>query len=319
MLAETRAEPFSEPGWLFELKYDGYRLLAGREHGRGMLLFRRGTEATSVFPEVAQALTALSFDGIVLDGEVVVLEADGRPNFQKLQRRGLLKRSRDIAEASVALPVCFYAFDLLGFEKFDLRNLPLVERKALLRKVLPKAGPLRFSDHVPEHGLLLFEEVRRLGLEGIVAKRARGTYKTGRSSEWLKIRFDRTDDFVIVGLSAPKGARMGFGALHLAVSDGAELAYAGRVGSGFSQADQIQVQQLLEGHERKTPPCRGAPKDPSSAWVEPRVLCEVRYKERTKDGLRQPVFLRLREDKPLADALPRETAAPVAARLKGDA
>jgi bifunctional non-homologous end joining protein LigD len=305
MLAEIRDEPFSDPEFLFELKYDGYRVLAARRQGEGLLLFRRGAEATAVFPELARAMTALPFDDVVLDGEVVVLEEDGRPSFQRLQQRGLLRRPLDIAQASASLPVSYYAFDLLGVEGHDLRPLPLLERKGLLRKVVPAEGRIRFSDHVPERGLDLFEHVRRLGLEGIVAKRAASPYQAGRSREWQKIRLDRTEDFVIVGLIARRGGGSGFGALHLALSDGTDLVYAGRVGSGFSEADVDEIQELLAGHHRGTPPCRLAPKDPECEWVEPRLLCEVRYKERTQEAqLRHPVFLRLREDKPLSDALP---------------
>jgi bifunctional non-homologous end joining protein LigD len=309
MLAETREKPFSDKGWLFELKYDGYRVLAAREPGRNVLRYRRGADAASIFPEVTQALSALPFGDLVMDGEVVILEADGKPSFQKLQRRALLSRPTDIARAAVRLPASFYAFDLLGFEDFDLRSLPLEERKALLRKVVPRAGPLRFSDHVGEHGVELFEEIRKRGLEGLVAKKADGPYRPGRSSLWLKIRLDRTDDFVIVGLSPPRRSRAGFGALHIAKSDGAELVYAGKVGSGFSESDLARIRELLEPHRTAAPTFQGAPSATDDQWVEPRLLCEVRYKEWAREGhLRHPVFLRLREDKPIEDLpVPPET------------
>jgi bifunctional non-homologous end joining protein LigD len=312
MLAETREASFSDPGWLFELKYDGYRILAAREEGHGVLLFRRGAEATHVFPEVAQALSALPFGDLVLDGEVVILEDDGRPSFQKLQRRALLTRGVDTAAAAVALPASFYAFDLLGFEDFDVRGLPLVERKRLLREVTPRTGPIRFSDHVFEHGVELYEEVRTRGLEGIVAKRAHSPYRAGRSPAWFKIRVDRADDFVIVGLSAPRGGRSSFGALHLGVSDGGGLVYAGSVGSGFSQEDLARISALLLPHRVAEPPCAGAPGGAGHTWVQPRVLCEVRYKEWSEGHLRHPVFLRLRDDKPVGDgaALPRPGKGP---------
>lgn len=308
MLAETREGAFSDPGWLFELKYDGYRLLAARENDEAHLLYRRGSDATAIFPEMARALSCLPFGDLVIDGEVVVLEDDGRPSFQKLQRRSLLSRPLDVARAAVALPASLYAFDLLGFEGFDLRNLPLVKRKEFLRRIIPGAGPLRFSDHVQGRGLELLEEVRKRGLEGIVAKNAQGAYRGGRSASWLKIRLDSTDDFVIVGWSPARGARSGFGALHLAKSDGVELVYAGRVGSGFSESDLTQLHELLEPWKRPSPPCKGAPKGAGHTWVEPRMQCEVRYKEWTRErNLRQPVFLRLREDKPLDLPVPSET------------
>jgi bifunctional non-homologous end joining protein LigD len=299
LLAETREKPFSEKGWIFELKYDGYRVLAAREGSRALLRYRRGSDAAEIFPEVTRAVAALPCGDLVMDGEVVVLEEDGKPSFEKLRKRSLLQRGPEIARAAAALPASYYAFDLLGFEDRDLRSLPLLERKALLREILPRAGPLRYSDEVAEHGVELFEEIRRRGLEGIVAKKAQGQYVAGRSGLWLKIRFDRTGDFVIVGLSAPRGSRSGFGALHIAQPRGGELVYAGRVGSGFSAEDLAEIHELVRPYERPEAAFEGAPKGPGNVWVEPRLLCEVRYKEWTAEGLRHAVFLRLREDKPL--------------------
>jgi bifunctional non-homologous end joining protein LigD len=299
MLAEIRESPFSAPGWLFELKYDGFRLVAARERGQARLVYRRGADSTAVFPEIAQAVGKLPYDGVVLDGEVVVLDDDSRPVFQKLQQRALLQRSTDIARATLDLPATYYAFDLLGFEGFDLRPLPLVERKALLRRILPHAGPIRFCDHVEEHGEALYEEVRRRGLEGLVAKKADGPYRAGRSSEWLKIRVDRTREFVIVGFTHPEGNRTGFGALHLGEYEDGALVYAGRAGSGFGARQLVELRATLDGMIVPRPPCGGpVPKGAGHSWVAPRLVCEVRYKEWTREQLlRQPVFLRLRDDK----------------------
>jgi bifunctional non-homologous end joining protein LigD len=310
MLAETAERPFSRPGWLFELKYDGFRVLAARESGEPLLLYRRGLDSTATFPEVARALKGLPYEGLILDCEIVVLDEEARPRFERLQRRALLRRSSDIAWAAVELPATLYVFDLLGFEGFDLRALPLLARKALLRKLLPRSGPLRFSDHVEQHGEALYREVERLRLEGLVAKRADAPYRPGRSPHWLKLRVDRTGDFVIVGASPAQGHRTGFGALHVAAYEGERLTYAGKVGSGFTEAELAGLWKSLEPLRRNGPACNGpVPGGKGHVWVEPRLVCEVRYKEWTGDGLlRQPVFLRLRDDKPADECVREELA-----------
>ena len=299
MLAESRDEPFSEPGWLFELKYDGYRLLAGRSGGQPQLLFRRGRDASDLFPELVSALQRFPFQRFVLDGELVVLDEAGIPNFQRLQKRSQLSRVEDIRRLGAELPATLFAFDLLGWEEFDLRPLPLSIRKQLLRRLLPLAGPIRFADHVEERGKELFEQVRQLGLEGIIAKKADAPYRAGRSSSWLKLAIERKGDFVVVGFSPADGLRSGFGALHLAVHHSGELVYAGRVGTGFSERQLTELRRLLEPTARPTPACSGpVPKERGHVWVEPTYVCEVRFKQWTEEGLlRLPVFLRLRDDK----------------------
>jgi len=298
MLAESRDHAFSGAGWLFELKLDGYRVLGAR-HGGPRLLSRNGNDLSACFPEVVRALRALPLDGLLLDGEIVALDQNGRPNFQRLQQRGQLRRPLDIRHAAVEIPVTFFAFDLLAFEDFDLRPLPLSTRKALLRKVVPPAGVIRLLDHFEEEGEVLYEQVQKLGLEGIVAKQADAPYRSGRSATWLKIRTRRSEDFVVVGFSAPKGGRRGFGALYLGRYVDGELTYTGRAGSGFSETQLTQVRVKLEEIRRRDPPCIGPiPIEKGAAWVEPQLVCEVEYTEWTDEGLlRQPVFLRFREDK----------------------
>jgi bifunctional non-homologous end joining protein LigD len=299
MLAETREEPFSRPGWVYEIKYDGYRILAERSQGDARLITRNGNDATGTFPEIARAVKALPYDHVVLDGEVVILDEEGRPSFDRMQRRGRLTRGPEIRRLALELPATFYAFDLVAFEGFDLCGLPLVERKAMLKEILPAAGPLKYSDHVEEQGEAFYAGAMGLRLEGVVAKKADSPYRPGRSAEWLKIRADKTDDFVVVGFTKARGSRGGFGALHVADYVNGTLLYAGRVGSGFT-ADQLDpIREALETAKRKGPPCEGpVPRDADTTWVEPRVVCEVRFKEWTAQGLlRQPVFLRLRSDK----------------------
>ena len=299
MLAETAERAFSREGWLFEPKLDGYRVLAARAPSEPRLLTRSGNDCAASFPEILRAVAALPFERLVLDGEVVALDDAGRPSFQRLQGRARLRRPLDIRHAAVNTPVTYYAFDLLGFEDFDLRPLPLTVRKAALRRVLPPVGPLRYLEHVDDEGEALYREAERLGLEGVVGKKAGSPYRAGRSSAWLKIRSRRTGDFVVVGFTAPKGSRGGFGALHLAdYLDGA-LVYAGRAGSGFTDKELPEVRRKLESLRRPDPPCSGPlPADKGTTWVEPALVCEVEYTEWTDEGLlRQPVFLRFRDDK----------------------
>ena len=299
MLAGTRDQPFSSDDWIFELKYDGFRLLLGRDGDRPELRFRGGRDVTAVFPDVARALVALPFGHLVLDGEVVVPDDEGRPSFQRLQRRVQLTRPAEADRAAVELPATVYVFDLLALEGFDLRSLPLVERKALLERVVPKSGPLQPALVVPGRGEALYGEVERLGFEGILAKKANAPYRGGRSTDWLKIRVEQTDDFAVIGFTRPRGSRHGFGALHLGLFEDGEIAYAGRAGSGFGDAELRDVAARLEAAPRTAPPARGnPPTGPGHVWVEPGLVCEVRFKERTDDGrLRQPVFLRFRPDK----------------------
>jgi bifunctional non-homologous end joining protein LigD len=299
MLAETREAPFSREGWVYEIKYDGYRMLAGRESGDAMLLTRNANDATQTFPEVTRAVRALPYDGLVLDGEVVCLDDAGRPSFDRLQKRGRLTRPAEIRRAAVDYPATYFVFDLLGFVGFDLRSLPLLARKSLLQRVLPEAGALKYTDHIERDGEAFYEGLMRLKLEGMVAKKAGAPYRAGRSAEWIKVRADKTDDFVVVGFTRPKGSRAGFGALHVADYVDGTLTYAGRVGSGFTAQQLEPIRQALESAGRPDSPCVGpVPKGADTVWVEPAVVCEVRYKEMTEQGLlRQPVFLRFREDK----------------------
>jgi bifunctional non-homologous end joining protein LigD len=311
MLAETRDEPFTDDAWVFELKHDGFRLLAAREDGRPRLVYRRGTDSTHVFPEIARALQGLPYADLVLDGEVVVLDERGRPSFQGLQKRVQLTRKTDLDRAALERPATLFVFDLLAFQGFDLRPLPLLARKQALRALLPSAGPLRYADHVAREGQAFYDEVAKLGLEGIVAKRADAPYASGRSPNWLKLKADRTADFVVVGFTRPQGARSGFGALHLGAYDGERLLYVGRAGSGFGDKQLADTRALLDARARKSCLCEGPlPKGREHVWVEPELVCEVRYKEWTEEGLlRQPVFLRFREDKDPRECLYEDVAA----------
>ena len=303
MKPETRDHPFTKPGWLFELKYDGFRMLAERRDGQVCLLYRSGRDATLIFPELERAMAALPFD-LVLDGEAVVLDEAGHPVFQLLQRRAQRTRQIDVEQAAMASPAAYFAFDLLAFEGYDLRALPLSVRKDLLRRVFSLAGDvlspgsLRALEALPERGEDLYAAVQGLGLEGIVAKRAGSPYRGGYSPEWLKVRVDHTADFAILGFEAAPGERTGFRKLHLGLRQGAGWTWAGTVGTGFDSEEMRTIRARLEPARRPKPAAVGAAGGRSVVWVEPEQVCEVRYKERTLGGhLRQPVFLRLRDDK----------------------
>jgi bifunctional non-homologous end joining protein LigD len=299
MLAESRESPFSDPAWLFELKLDGYRLLAEKGGGPPRLFSRNGNDLSSCFPEVSRAIAALPMRGLVLDGEVVAMDESGKPSFQRLQQRGKLTRSLDIRQATIENPVTFFAFDLLAAEGYDVRSLPLLTRKGLLRKLLPPAGAIRFLDHFEGDGELLYQQVQKLGLEGIVAKRADSAYRAGRSPCWLKIRTRLSDDFVVVGFTASKGLRTGFGALLLGQYVKGTLVYSGRAGTGFSDKQLSEVRVRLAANRRDGPPCDGPiPQEKGITWTEPLLVCEVEFTEWTEERLlRQPVFLHFRDDK----------------------
>ncbi len=305
MLAETREQAFDDPGWLFELKVDGFRAVAAREGGRAAIHYRRGTDATAIFPDLANVLRSLPYEHVVFDGEIAVLDAQGRPAFQRLQRRALLTGPHEVARASAELPASLFVFDLLAFGDFDLRPLPLTQRKAILRELVPELGPLRYVDHVDGQGRAFFASILELGLEGIVAKRKDSIYRAGRGRDWAKVRVDRTGDFVVVGYTQGEGSRSGFGALHVAQHEPQGLVYVGRVGSGFSERELSRAQAQLEKLKIDRPPCIGPlPKGRGHTWCKPSLVVEVRYKEITEDGLlRQPTFLRFRDDKGAEECL----------------
>ncbi len=309
MLAESQNEAFTRDDWIFELKLDGYRLIAGKQQGEARLITRNGNDYTDVFPEIARAIKALPLDNFILDGEVVCLDAEGIPRFSRLQQRGRLTSPVDIRRAAVELPATYYAFDLLAVGDLDLRSLALLKRKEFLREVVPKLGPVRALDHIVREGEAFLEQVARLGLEGIIAKKADAPYRAGRTDKWIKIKTEPTSDFVIVGFTAPKGSRSHLGALQLANFVGETLVYAGRVGTGFDEETLTRLDAMLAPIVRDTAPCTGpivngktmavVPEAKTTTWVEPVYCAEVRFREWTPDGLlRHATLLRLRTDKP---------------------
>ncbi|MFL5617337.1 MAG: DNA ligase D [Gemmatimonadaceae bacterium] len=324
MLAESRDDAFTSDDWIFELKLDGYRLLAAKRGNDVVLLTRNGLDYTDVFPEIVRAMKALPHDACILDGEVVVMDAHGKPSFARLQRRGRLTNSLDIGQAAVELPATFFAFDLVAFDDYDLRAVPLVERRRLLKEVVPTLGAVRGLDYLAREGELMFREVTKLGLEGIIAKRADSAYSPRRSPNWLKVKAERTGDFVIVGYTQPKGTRAFIGALQLAEFVEGRLCYVGRVGTGMEDSMLRELIALLAPDIRRDAPCHGMtvtpgaeplpsegiPETTTTTWVEPRYVCEVQYREMTPDGLlRHSSFIRLRSEKRPDECERRMTAA----------
>lgn len=293
MLASA-GEPFDRSGWVFELKYDGYRLLARRDGGTVTLWSRNGQCLNAAFPEVAHAIACLPHEDLLIDGELVVLDDSGRPDFGLLQQRAALSGAA-VAPAARQRPATYYAFDLPSAAGRDLRPLPLLDRKKLLSEALPPAGLIRYSVHVAGRGRDTYETALQLGLEGIVGKRADSPYRAGRSRDWIKTRAIRTDDFVIAGWTPASGNAGDIGALALAEYRGGALTYVGKAGSGLSGPVRDELRRRLA----ELPP--GSPLTDSGAihWVPPELVCEVAFREYTAQGhLRQPVFQRLRFDKP---------------------
>lgn len=303
MLAQLVERAPRGDDWVWEIKVDGYRALLGREHGRPRIRYaRRGREVTPIFPEIALPLATMPYDGLILDGELAVLGADGRASFARLGTRANRSAAADLRHAAVHDPVTFVAFDLLAFAGHDLRGLPLGERKRLLAMLLPKAGPLRVSEHLVADGDELLGRATALGLEGLVGKRLGAPYKAGRQATWVKLKGERTGDFVVIG-ALPRTGRAGtLGSLALAWRDAqGALHDAGNCGSGITAAVERDLLARLGPLARKGKPAGLVAPPPGQTeltWVAPELVVEARFSEWTANGtLRHPVFVRVRDDK----------------------
>ncbi|MGH7276153.1 MAG: DNA ligase D [Candidatus Rokuibacteriota bacterium] len=299
MLATLVERPFSDPAWLFEIKYDGVRVFASRAGERVELRGRSGLVVTGRYPEIARALRALPLDRFLLDGELVALDEAGRSSFQRLQARMNLTRGADIERARREVPVTGVFFDALALDGRDLRALPLERRKECLALLLPARGVVRYGEHVLEHGREFFDAASEQRLEGIVAKRRDGAYVGKRSRDWLKLKCQLRQEFVIGGSTAPQGSRAHFGALHLGLYEGGRLVYVAKVGTGFDDNMLALISARLAPLGRTTSPFdAGTPAGRGHRWAEPKLVCEVRFTEWTRDGgIRHPAFLGLRDDK----------------------
>ncbi len=299
MLATLAERPFSNGEWLFEIKYDGVRAFALRREGDVELHGRSGRAITGRYPELAAALRALPVPDFLIDGEIVALDSSGKPSFQRLQSRMGLTDPRDIERAATQVPVAGIFFDCLMLDGFDLRRLPLHARKECLKLLLPSIGPVRYGDHVTAEGEAFFDAASEAKLEGIVAKKVASSYVGGRSREWIKIKCQRRQEFVIGGYTDPRGSRAYLGALHVGLYEGGRLVYVSKVGTGFDEAGLERLRNALQPLARPTSPFEvGGPAGRGHHWVEPTLVCEVRFTEWTAEGgLRHPTFLGLRSDK----------------------
>jgi bifunctional non-homologous end joining protein LigD len=306
MLCHTADAPFSSPDWIFELKYDGYRMIAWGGDGKAELRYRSNLVATPRFPEIAAAVKAIPCPGVVLDGEVVVTDPEGKPVFNLLQQRSQLARASEIQRAAAALPATYFVFDLLGLDGWDLRGLPTIQRKELARQLVPAVGPMRWADHVEELGEVFLAAVVERGLEGVVAKKKSAPYKSTRTRDWLKLKVDPEDDFAVCGYTPPKSSRIGLGALYLAMRDPETDAwvFAGKVGSGFADAELAALEAELRAEPSWQPPFPLPERIAGARWIEPTRVCTVRYREWIESDVgngvrvpRFPVFVRFRDDK----------------------
>lgn len=292
-------------GWLFEVKYDGYRIIAFAERGAVRLITRKGQDFTHRFPEIANSLAAWADSrAMVIDGEVVAADKEGRTDFEALQSYMRNPKGKKLA---------YMVFDLLALDGEDLRELPLSERKEILKKLLQGApGNIQFSAHVEGNGKEAFAAACEMGLEGIVGKKAGSPYRGGRSSDWIKVKCDSRQEFVIGGYTVSEKRFEGISSLMLGYFEGNKLVFAGRAGSGLSEKEMKELLKKFEGLARDSCPFDGLPerrKGERVVWLEPKLVAEVRFAGWTREGLlRQPSYKGLRLDKQAREVVLEEAA-----------
>jgi bifunctional non-homologous end joining protein LigD len=293
-LAERQKHVPDGDEWVHENKFDGYRLEARLDNGSVTLFTRNNLDWTKRFPRIAKVLATLNVETALLDGEVVVEREDGTTSFSELVA-DLKAGNRD--------RMVYYAFDLLYLDGVDLRGAALAERKSVLARLLKgrKSGPLRLSEHLTSDGRQMLDEACKLGLEGIISKRADMPYRSGRTGDWIKITCHLTDEFVIGGYVESTAQKKAIGALVLGRYERGRLQYMGRVGTGFSRAVAAELWQAAQPRRRTTSPFADA-LDPLQrrgvVWIKPELVADVEYRTLTGDGLlRHAAFKGLREDK----------------------
>jgi bifunctional non-homologous end joining protein LigD len=294
MLATLTDAPFDDKGWIFEDKYDGFRMIAKVEGGKVTLYSRNGQILSRNYIEVAKALEGVKGDAVI-DGELVAIGKDGASHFQLLQ---------NALRNEAKLQYC--AFDLMFQNGEDVRSLPLLQRKDRLKSILPKHKLIAYSRHRKAFGTKFFLEAERKGLEGIMAKRADSRYLSGvRTDNWLKIKTSKRQEVVIAGFTAPRRTRPFFGALTLALRDGKEWRYIGHVGTGFSHETLRELHaKLIQLKVPKSPFPKKLRDESVTTWVKPQLVAEVKFTEWTSSGeMRHPVYLGLREDKRAEDVM----------------
>jgi bifunctional non-homologous end joining protein LigD len=295
MLATAVDKPFSDKEWIFELKLDGYRAIAELRKKELLLYSRNGLSLKERYPQVAEALKKLSSGSggkteAVLDGEIVLLNEDNKPDFQKLQNYGNNKE----------FPLVYYVFDILFLQGKNLMGLKLIERKKILKKIIKKSPVIRYSDHIEDNGKDFFKVIIADDLEGMMAKKKDSLYTPGlRTREWLKVKFHKSQEAIIAGFTAPKGSRQYFGSILLAQYRHQKLCYIGNAGTGFTDKTLKDVMQKMRPLiTDKSPFEKNIKANSPVTWVKPELVCEVSYSEITRDGLlRHPVYKGLRPEK----------------------
>ncbi len=302
MLAKQIEVPFDDKNWLYEIKWDGYRAIAELENGNVKLYSRNGITFENSYPLVVQELKKIRADAVV-DGEIVVLNDEGHPEFQLLQHY----------ESNIHRPIHYYVFDILSLNGHNTCELPLLERKELLEGIIKSSAVVKYSDHILGKGTAFFNVSTAKNLEGIMAKKADSHYYIGkRTNEWLKIKNHKTQEAIITGYTDPGGARKYFGALVLGIKDarpddpvgrGDRLKYIGHTGSGFNQQSLKEMWNLLQPLKQSNSPFNEKVKtNMPVTWVKPELVCDIKFAEITREGmLRHPIFLHLRKDKSIKD------------------
>jgi len=284
MLATLVDQPFHLPGWVYEEKYDGYRILAYKEGDRVSLMSRNGKDRTETFSDVAEALASLPDRALLLDGEVVAFDRRLVSRFQLLQQG--------------EVPTVYAVFDCLYREGRDLRGEPLPVRREALEAAIGRTDRIFASRRLPPNGLKAFEVATKKGWEGLVAKDPKSPYVEGRSAAWLKVKVHQEGELVVGGYTAPAGSRTHFGALLMGAYRGKDLRYVGKVGTGYTQKLLSSLYRTFQPLVRPAPAFVDPPREKGSVWLAPKLVAQVAFQECTADAkLRQPVFLGLRDDK----------------------
>ncbi|GAA5100310.1 hypothetical protein GCM10023210_38700 [Chryseobacterium ginsengisoli] len=289
MLAKPFEKAFNDEDWIFEIKWDGYRAIADLSQKQPLFYSRNGISFLSKFEKVSQDFENQKHK-MILDGEIVAYDENGRPNFQLLQQIG---ENPDLA-------LTYQVFDILWLNGHSTEEIPLIQRKELLKEALVETDVIKYCDHVPEKGIEFFNQMKKMKLEGMIAKKSDSLYvENHRTTDWLKIKFTNTEEVIICGFTEPRGTREGFGALILGKYIDGKLIYSGHTGTGFNKESLNLLHERLKKLIIKTSPFETIPKTNSPVtWTKPELVCEIKYSEITKDGIfRHPVFVAIREDK----------------------
>jgi bifunctional non-homologous end joining protein LigD len=289
MLAKSFENAFDDEDWVFEIKWDGYRAIADLSDKSPLFYSRNGISFLSKFEKVTKDFEHQKYQ-MILDGEIVAYDEHGKPSFQLLQQIG----------DNPNLALTYQVFDLLWLNGHSTEELPLLQRKELLKEALVETDVIKYCDHIPEKGIAFFNQMKKMQLEGMIAKKATSLYiENHRTNDWLKIKFTNTEEAIICGFTEPRGSRKSFGALILGKYMDGKLVYCGHTGTGFNKESLSQMHERLKELTVKTSPFEKKPKtNMPVTWTKPELVCEIKFSEITKDGIyRHPVFVALREDK----------------------